>query len=150
MIRYQLQCDHGHRFESWFSSSADYDRLEAAGLLACGVCGSAAVSKALMAPRVAAPDSAPTEAPTPAPQPPATPLRGPASPAEQALRALRRKIETEAENVGRDFAREARAIHEGESPRRAIYGEARGDEARALVEDGIPVSPLPWRTRTDS
>lgn len=144
MIKYHLQCENDHRFESWFSSSADYDRLEASGHLSCGVCGSSAVTKALMAPRVSVHDSAP-------PRPEKTgPLSAPASPAEQALRALRRKIEAEAENVGRNFADEARAIHEGEAPRRAIYGEARLDEARALVEDGVPVAPLPWRTRTDS
>jgi len=144
MIRYHLQCENGHRFESWFSSSADYDRLESAGHLSCGVCGSSAVTKALMAPRVSVQDD-----PPPAPEK-AGPLSAPASPAEQALRALRRKIEAEAENVGRNFAHEARAMHDGEAPRRAIYGEARPDEARALVEDGVPVAPLPWRTRTDS
>lgn len=144
MIKYQLQCPDGHRFDSWFSSSADYERLERSGHLSCAVCGGSGISKALMAPRVTTSEEAETAKPAPAP------LSAPASPAEQALRALRKKIETEADNVGRDFAREARAMHEGEAPRRAIYGEARPDEARDLIEDGIPVAPLPWRSRTDS
>lgn len=57
---------------------------------------------------------------------------------------LRRRIETEAEHVGRDFAREARRIHAGEAPDRLIWGEARPAEARALLEDGVPVAPLPF------
>ncbi|NNU79742.1 DUF1178 family protein [Halovulum dunhuangense] len=136
MIRYNLTCAEGHEFESWFSSSGDYDRLEKSGVLACAVCGSPRVTKALMAPRVTTSEDAA-----------ARPLSAPASPAEQALRALREKLEREAEDVGRDFAREARAIHAGDAPERPIYGEARAEEARALLEDGIPVAPLPWRSR---
>ena len=134
MIKYRLTCDKEHDFESWFSSGADFDRLEKGGLLACAVCGSSQVQKALMAPRVVTQEEA------------AKPLSQPMSPAEQAVRALRAKIEAEAENVGRGFASEARKIHNGEAPERPIYGEARSDEAKALVEDGIPVAPLPWRS----
>ena len=72
------------------------------------------------------------------------PLGKPANPAEQALAALRKKIEANADYVGPKFAREARAIHEGSAPERPIYGEARADEARALLEDGVPVAPLPF------
>jgi hypothetical protein len=77
----------------------------------------------------------------------AAPLSAPASPAEQALAEMRRRIEATAEDVGRDFVHEARRIHEGESPARTIIGEARPADARALVEDGIPVAPLPWISR---
>lgn len=142
MIKYGLSCAEGHDFESWFSSSADFDRLEAAGHLSCAVCGTSKVKKALMAPRVSGGEATPPEA--------ERPLSRPASPAEQALRALRAKIEREAENVGRNFAREARRIHEGEAPARAIYGEAKAEEARALIEEGVPVAPLPWRSKTHS
>jgi hypothetical protein len=132
MIRYALRCDRAHRFDSWFGSSADFDRLLGAGHLACAVCGSSAVEKDLMAPRVAAAAE------------PERPLSAPASPAEQALAELRRRVEAQSEDVGRDFAAEARRIHEGVSPARTIIGEARPSEARALIEDGIPVAPLPW------
>lgn len=133
MIRYALRCDREHRFDSWFGSSADFERLTAAGLIACSVCGSSAVEKDLMAPRVA------TGA--------AGALSAPASPAEQALAELRRRVEATSEDVGRDFAAEARRIHEGVSPARPIIGEARSAEARALIDDGIPVAPLPWPAR---
>jgi hypothetical protein len=132
MIRYALRCTEDHRFEAWYGSSTDYDRLHAAGHVTCAVCGSPAVEKDLMAPQLGAGAAA------------GRPLSAPASTAEQALTALRRKIEAQSENVGRDFAREARRIHEGEAPARAIIGEARPAEARALVEDGIPIAPLPW------
>jgi hypothetical protein len=137
MIRYALRCDHAHRFDSWFGSSADFDRLRDAGLLACAVCGSAAVGKELMAPNVAAAAATTAE----------RPLSAPASPAEQALAELRRRIEAQSENVGREFAAEARRIHEGLAPERPIIGEARPADARALIEDGIPVAPLPWSGR---
>jgi hypothetical protein len=138
MIRYALRCDREHRFDSWFGSSADFDRLAAGGMLACSVCGSTEVEKDLMAPRVAAPARE------------ARPLSAPASPAEQALAELRRKVEAESEDVGRGFAAEARRIHAGEAPERPIIGEARPADARALIEDGIPVAPLPWGRRRTS
>jgi hypothetical protein len=137
MIRYALRCEKAHRFDSWFGSSADFDRLAGAQLLACAVCGSSAVEKELMAPSLAA-------------SPSDRPLSAPASPAEQALVELRRRIEAESEDVGRAFAVEARRIHEGEAPPRPIIGEARPSEARALVDDGIPVAPLPWGRRQTS
>ena len=134
MIRFSLRCDQAHRFDSWFGSSADFDRLLGAGLVACAVCGSSDIAKDLMAPAVAGAAPEPT-------------LSGPPSPAEQALAELRRRIEAQSEDVGRNFAREARRIHEGLAPERAIIGEARPAEARALIEDGIPVAPLPWWSR---
>lgn len=133
MIKYALKCDAGHDFESWFQDSAAYDKLAASGHLSCAICGGTEVKKAIMAPRVSAKDA-----------PEAGPLSAPASPAEQALRRLRDHVEQNADNVGKDFATEARAIHDGDAPERAIYGEARLEEAKSLIEDGIPVAPLPW------
>lgn len=131
MIRFSLRCDRDHRFESWFQSAEAFDKLHAAGHLACAVCGSAAVDKALMTPQV-----------QPGREVPAAP-----SPAEQALAEMRRRIEERADYVGPRFAREARDMHEGLVPERAIYGEARPDEARQLIEDGVPVLPLPFTPR---
>jgi hypothetical protein len=139
MIRYALRCENAHSFESWFGSSADFDRLQAGGLVACAVCGSSAVVKELMAPSVATAAAAAER-----------PLSAPASPAEQALTELRRKIEAESEDVGREFAREARRIHDGDAPARPIIGEARPAEAKALLDDGIAVAPLPWSSRRTS
>lgn len=139
MIRFALRCENDHRFESWFGSGADYERLRAAGLVTCAVCGGAKVEKDLMAPNIGARSGGEAAK--------APDLSAPASPAEQALAELRARIEARSENVGRAFASEARRIHEGEAPARPIIGEARPAEARALVEDGIPVVPLPWSSR---
>lgn len=145
MIQFTLKCDKDHRFESWFQSSDAFDKLKAAGMVTCTQCGSARVEKAMMAPRVQASRSKATQPEAPAtPKAPSGPLSTPANPAEQAMADLRRKIEDNADYVGMNFAREARDIHDGLSPERAIYGEARPDEARKLIEDGVPVAPLPF------
>lgn len=144
MIRYTLRCSEGHRFESWFASGAECDRLGTAGLLTCAVCGGTSVEKDLMAPNVGSGGAGRATAPEDAD---ARPLSAPASPAEQALRELRQRIEAVSEDVGRGFAAEARRIHEGLAPARPIIGEARPTEARALLEDGVPIAPLPWPAR---
>ena len=150
MIRYALKCSNDHGFDSWFASAAAFDRLAGGAMIACPVCGSADVAKSLMAPSVVAGDrpAAPCAAPMPADAPAAgiasRPLTEPQTPVEQAFAQLRRHIEANSEYVGRDFAAEARAIHDGNAPDRSIFGEAAIDEARALVEDGVPVAPLPF------
>ncbi|MCC7320352.1 MAG: DUF1178 family protein [Rubellimicrobium sp.] len=147
MIRYSLACDQDHRFEGWFQSAAAFDRLAGAGMVACAICGSIKVEKALMAPSVAATGATGAEG-----RERSTgaegPLSTPATPLEEALAEMRRRIESESDYVGLSFAAEARAMHEGRSPERAIWGEAKPDEARALIEDGVPVAPLPFRPRS--
>jgi hypothetical protein len=145
MIKYTLKCTAGHTADSWFQSASAYDTLAARGMVACPVCGSDEVEKALMTPRVspaeeAAPAPETTEAPVPV-------LSAPQSPLEKALAELRAKVERDSTYVGASFATEARKMHEGEAPQRAIHGEARPDEARALIEDGVPVMPLPFLPR---
>ncbi|MCW3780998.1 DUF1178 family protein [Defluviimonas salinarum] len=135
MIRYALSCADDHSFESWFQSAEAFDRLLGAGMISCTVCGSTSVTKTLMAPAVRpARKAAAVEAP----------LSKPASKAEEALAAMRRQIEQNSDYVGLNFAAEARAMHEGEAPERSIYGEARVEDAKRLIEDGIPVAPLPF------
>lgn len=134
MIRFSLKCPSDHDFESWFQSGAAYDALHAAGHVTCPVCGSASVEKSLMAPSV-----------RPARSAAARPdLTTPATDAEKMLADLRRKVEENSEYVGLDFVTEARRMHQGEAPERAIYGEARIEEAKKLLDDGVPVAPLPF------
>ncbi len=128
MIRFALRCANAHDFESWFRSAEAFDRLQAAREIVCPDCGSAEVGKAVMAPNVAA----------------AQPPHEAADPRREMLARLRREVETKSDYVGRDFPAEARRIHEGEAERRSIWGEARPEEARALVEEGVPVAPLPF------
>lgn len=139
MIQYSLKCADGHQYDSWFQSASAFDKLQAAGHVACAICGNAKVAKALMAPRVAHGDTAP-----PPDQPAKANLSTPTSPAEQALSALKAHVEQNSDYVGKSFAQEARAMHLGDSPERPIWGEARQDEAKALIDDGIRIAPLPF------
>jgi hypothetical protein len=132
MIRYALACEHGHEFEGWFSASSDFDDQKARGLLECPVCGAHDVRKQIMAPAVAG-----TKRNTPDLPPKARAVM------MEALSKVRRHVEENFDDVGDAFAKEARAIHEGRSEDRGIYGQATPAEVKALVEDGVPVAPLP-------
>jgi hypothetical protein len=158
MIRYSLQCERGHAFESWFQSSSTYDSQVKRKLVSCPACGSVKVEKAIMAPRIVSKRGRDSAVPVPA-QPPSAPA--PALPAEvpsgastplllaqerelrAKLRELRDHIVKNADNVGERFPTEARKMHYGDIEHRPIYGEASPDEARALIEEGVEVSPLP-------
>ncbi len=131
MIRYALRCAGGHAFESWFQSADAFDGLAAKGMVSCATCGSRDVSKSLMAPKVGSRQDASE-----------TPL-------EAKIAAFRRKVESEATYVGGRFATEARALHEAAQAAdrradKAIYGEANAREVRSLLEDGVPIAPLPF------
>ena len=164
MIRYALNCEHGHAFESWFQNSAAYDKQAKRALVTCPVCGSAKVEKAIMAPRLARTEPGepvearpapplPMPANLPAPTlslPPSAPGKTPVaimSPQERELRKklkeLREHIARNADYVGPGFPEQARKIHYGEIEHRSIYGEASPDEAKALHEEGIEFHPLP-------
>ena len=153
MIHYNLRCERGHAFESWFQSSAAYESQEKRKLVNCPVCGSAKVERAIMAPRIigkkgrgkaepAPMAAAPTDSAAPASTP--TPLL---MAQERELRAklkeLRDHIVKNADNVGERFPNEARKMHYGDIEHRPIYGKASPDEARALIDEGVEVSPLP-------
>ena len=148
MIRYALRCARGHDFESWFQSSAAYDSQRKRGLVACPVCDSTKVEKAIMAPRLARKDkSRPALEPVAAPAEDAPPASLVMAPQERELvaklRELRDHVIKNADNVGTKFPDEARKIHYGDAEHRAIYGEATAEEARALIEEGVEVAPLP-------
>ncbi len=131
MIRYTLNCSDDHSFDSWFQSATAFDGLLSAGHVTCPTCGTAEVTKSLMAPAVR-------------PGRNTSPLRDPANEREAALAAMREEVEAKSEYVGVNFVTEARAMHDGDAPERSIYGEARPEEAIKLLEDGVPVMPLPF------
>ena len=148
MIHYSLRCERGHAFESWFQSSSAYESQEKRKLVSCPSCGSVKVERAIMAPRIvgnkgrAAPAAEAAGTEVGAPQ--STPLL---MAQELELRAkikeLRDHIVKNADNVGERFPNEARKMHYGDIEHRPIYGEASPDEARALIDEGVEVSPLP-------
>ncbi|MBB3944161.1 hypothetical protein GGQ73_000084 [Rhizobium skierniewicense] len=135
MIRYALSCEKAHAFEGWFSGSADYDAQLARGLIACPVCGSPKVGKMLMAPSVST-----------AGEKEATRTLAMDTAQKQAFAKIREtlaSIRGNAEDVGDKFPEEARKIHYGETEERGIIGQASPQEAKALIEEGIAVAPLP-------
>ena len=151
MIRCALRCERGHVFESWFQSSSAYETQEKRKLVNCPVCGSAKVERAIMAPQIVSKkgrDSAEPAPAAPAPTDVATPTSTPLLMAQERelrakLRELRDHIVKNADNVGERFPNEARKMHYGDIEHGPIYGEASPDEARALIEEGVEVSPLP-------
>jgi hypothetical protein len=130
MIKYQLRCSNGHEFEGWFSDSAAYDRQAARRQVACPACADTKVAKAIMSPSVA------TRRDNDGSSAGRTEI-------VEALRRIRSKVIAEADYVGPRFAEEARRIHHEEAEARQIYGEATREEVVSLVEDGVPVLPLP-------
>lgn len=137
MIRYTLECENKHRFESWFQSADAFDTLDKANHVACPTCGDTTIRKSLMAPSVPKKGNAKADESQPMTNAPDPKL-------VEAMKELRKHVETNSDYVGKDFAREARSMHEGETPHRAIYGEANAEEAKKLIEDGVPALPLPF------
>jgi hypothetical protein len=144
MIKYALVCEQKHTFDSWFASSAAYDKQAKRGLVSCPSCGSSKVEKAIMAPRLAGTRKRKRakEAPAASPAPVAM-----LTPQEQELRTklkeLRDTITQNADYVGQKFPEEARKMHYGETEHRSIYGEASPEEAKELHEEGVEFHPLP-------
>lgn len=180
MILYDLVCDQGHQYEAWFKNAAAFDKLQQAGHLVCEVCGSPHVSKAIMAPRLSAKVGAEKRsgqmpvpshelgpshesestsasvpaAPKPSPAPKSASVASLTPEDHKQVREMMRKvhdhIEINFDNVGQNFAEEARAIHEGKAEDRGIYGAASVEEVKELIEDGIDVLPLPGGQKTQN
>jgi hypothetical protein len=132
MIRYALICEREHAFEGWFGSSTDYDDQQSRGLLECPVCASKAIRKQIMAPAVSGTKRNAKDAVAPTRQM-----------MLEAMGRIRQHVVENFDDVGDTFAKEARAMHEGKSEQRGIYGQATPAEVRELVEDGVPVAPMP-------
>lgn len=147
---FNLQCDSGHLFEGWFGSHDDYDAQQARGLVTCPICHSEYVQKMPSAPHI---NSSRTLVPAVDVQQVGATAASSASTSvmssadfaklQAVVLAQMRQIVNSAENVGAAFAREARAIHEGEAEARSIRGTATEEERQELAEDGIAVMVLP-------
>jgi hypothetical protein len=158
MIKYSLICDQEHEFESWFANAEAYDTQVKRGFVECPHCQSKKISKALMAPAVSTSrkkealraqilpqELASTDLPVPVPEPaaPMALLDEHQQQMRAMIRELHDKLTENSTNVGDQFTEEARKIHAGEAPERSIHGKATMEEAKALIEEGIPVLPLP-------
>ena len=133
MIVFDLRCGIGHVFEAWFASSAAYADQAAAGQVACPLCGDTGVAKALMAPSIPAKGNQRGDTPPPAL----------VKQALHQLAAAQAKALKGSQWVGSAFATRARAMHQGEEDHKPIHGQASLAEAKALVDEGVSVAPLP-------
>ena len=134
MINYTLKCDQNHTFDSWFKSAEAFEMLVKKSMVVCSECGSTKITKAIMAPSVSTSrkkGNKPSELEK-------------KSKLKNDILELKKKIEANSEYVGNNFANEARSMYLGETPERSIYGEAKTDDAKKLIDDGIPVMPLPF------
>jgi len=139
MIVFDLKCGNAHVFEAWFGSSSDYEDQRARGLVSCPLCGDGAVEKAVMAPNIPAKGSIQADVPT-APGVPPEVMKA----AMAELATLQKKALEGSQWVGGQFATRARAMHDGEEAHAPIHGQATAEEAKALVDDGVSVAPLPF------
>lgn len=134
MIRFSLVCEREHEFEAWFRSNDDFDTQKKRGFVECPACSSRKVEKALMAPAVSTSRKQ---------EKMALAMNAKQQRLMAEMKALSEKMKENADYVGDKFAEEARKIHFGETEARGIYGEANPEEARELMEDGVPFMPIP-------
>jgi hypothetical protein len=138
-----LRCSHGHGFEGWFASNEAFESQLADGLVECPVCADTRIVKLLSAPRLNLGNAkAPAEAAAASPAPAAAKVPAEQSPEARWMRAVR-EVLAKTEDVGDRFADEARKMHYGEAEERGIRGQATREQTEALLDEGIPVMPLP-------
>jgi hypothetical protein len=137
MIKYALNCAEGHAFDSWFPDSAAYETQRKRGFVACPECGSTRIDKAIMAPAIVGAERSPGEPKT------EVLMDDPRQRVREMVARLKREIEANTDDVGQRFPEVARSIHRGDEPERAIRGKASASEARALIEEGVGVLPMP-------
>lgn len=143
MIRYSLVCDSGHGFESWFRSSVDYDAQQKKKLVACPLCDSAKVEKQIMAPRLGRSEKSGRAAASSEEKTTVAMMSPQETEFRQKLKELRDHVTKNADYVGEQFPDLARKMHYEEVEKRSIYGEAKPDEVRELIDEGVELAPLP-------
>ena len=138
MIKYNLVCECGKNFESWFSSSAEYDVLKKRRLVNCIYCNSTSVKKSIMSPNLPSKSNENSKK-----------VRLEKNIKKQLLN-FRKYIEKNCKNVGENFTREARSIHYDKKTSQGIYGKATAEEASELLEEGIEVATIPWVDKSEN
>ena len=138
MIKYNLICKCGETYESWFSSSSEFDSLRKRKFIKCIYCESSSVKKSLMAPNLSRKSNKISQ------------KNKLEKKIKKQLLDLRRYIEKNCKNVGDNFTREARNIHYGKKTSKGIYGKATPEETAELLEEGIDVATIPWQNKLEN
>ena len=143
MILFDLQCDKNHKFECWFASSIKYEEQLKDKMIICPYCNSTKIQKSLMAPNINTKSTSKNSKKN-------NKKKLAQDNLENQIKKFRKYIEKNTENVGKNFAEEARKIYYGETKSRPIRGESTEKEAQELAEEGIQFSKLPWHTKEDA
>ena len=143
MILFDLQCDKNHKFECWFSSSTNYVEQLKNNMIVCPYCNSTKIQKSLMAPNINIKSTSKNSKKN-------NKKKLAQNNLENQIKKFRKYIEKNTDNVGKNFAEEARKIYYGETKSRPIRGESTAKEAQELAEEGVPFSQLPWHSKEDA
>ena len=134
MIKYNLKCNNKHEFESWFSNSNEFEKLKSKNLIECIYCKSKQVDKSIMSPIVLNQDEK---------------IKKDKSlenfkKVKKELFKIRKFVEKNFENVGKDFPQEVRNVYYNKRENKNIYGHTTQEEAEELKEEGIEIASIPW------
>ena len=143
MILFDLQCDKNHKFECWFASSIKYEEQLKDKMIICPYCNSTKIQKSLMAPNINTKSTSKNSKKN-------NKKKLAQNNLEKQIKKFKKYIEKNTDNVGKNFAEEARKIYYGETKSRPIRGESTEKEAQELAEEGISFSQLPWHSKEDA
>ena len=135
MIKYNLKCKNNHEFESWFSNSEEFDKLNKKDLLECIYCSSKKISKSIMSPRISNLNTK---------QEQLNLINRDIKNEKDQLLRLRKYIEKNFDYVGKDFSKKVREVYYDKKSKKAIYGTATSKEREELAEEGIDLLSIPW------
>ena len=135
MIKYNLKCCNNHEFESWFSSSEEFDKLKKKGLLDCIYCTSKKINKSIMSPMISNTKKKVEQIDK---------LNKQFNSKKNEIFKLKRYIEENFENVGKDFSKKVREIYYDKKNEKGIYGTTTSKERKELAEEGIDLLSIPW------
>jgi len=138
MIKYNLICECGKTFESWFSSSNEYDLLKRKKLINCIYCESTSINKSIMAPNLSGKSNKVLK------------KHKVEKKILKQLTDFRKYVEKNFKDVGNNFPQEARSIHYDKKTSRGIYGKATEEETNELLDEGIEISSIPWVKKTEN
>tara|TARA_B100000902_G_C26782063_1_gene655562 strand:+ start:68 stop:499 length:432 start_codon:yes stop_codon:yes gene_type:complete len=143
MILFDLNCDNGHTFEAWFASSEEYEKQTKKKLINCPLCNSNKIKKALMAPNLKGTKKSNKNLEQKKAHEESRKIN-------RKIKELKKFVEKNTEDVGKSFTEEAKKIYYGETKPRSIRGETTKEQAKELLEEGIPIAKLPWSSREDA
>ena len=138
MIKYNLVCKCGNTFESWFSTSKEFDSLCKKKLVKCIYCDSSAVKKTVMAPNLSSKSNKILSE---------SKVK---KSIKKQLTEFRRYIEKNCKNVGENFSKEARSMHYDKKTSKGIYGKATPEETSELLDEGIEIATIPWIDKSEN